>query len=83
MDRRAEMNKRKMNRKSLLTFYFFEDTPLKKQGLPVEKGFAIPLMSAFRVLLEETQDGYRWQQNPFRFFDSHGTEMVKRSHGGE
>ena len=79
---RSEMEKRKRNRDPLLTFWFLEanllSEPRKKEGFPVEKGFAIPLLSAFRVLITQDADGnYKWMENPFAFFDRNGISLVR------
>ncbi|MBC7528161.1 MAG: hypothetical protein H7308_11490 [Chthonomonadaceae bacterium] len=83
MGSRAENEKRKKGRDRFLTFYFLNKEDLfgdlrKKQGLPVEKGFAIPVISAFRILLEEKAGGnYGWSEDPFRFFEEHGSKLVR------
>lgn len=83
MGSRVENEKRKRDRDRLLTFYFLNEKnlfgePQKKQGLPVEKGFAIPVISAFRILLEEKLDGnYGWIEDPFDFFAEHGSKLVR------
>jgi hypothetical protein len=78
LERRKEMWKRKRGREQANTYYFVEADPLTKDGFPVEKGLALPVISAFRVLLEtNTAEIFRWIKNPFDFFDRYGTELVR------
>ena len=62
----------------MATYYFLgaEGVPVKGD-IPIEKGFAIPLISSFRALLEERSGKYHWYANPFKFFDKHGTKLVR------
>jgi hypothetical protein len=68
---------RKRNRTAMATYYFLgaDGNPVKGD-IPIEKGFAIPLISSFRALLEEHDGGYHWQIDPFEFFDQHGKKLV-------
>ena len=78
LGKRVEMDKRKRNRRALTTYYFLGQLPVEKDDFPVEKGFAIPIMSAFRGLLTKNTDGnYKWLSDPFDFYDKYGTEMVR------
>jgi len=74
---RSVMHQRQRNRSALTTYYFLEDEP--KQGdIPVEKGFAIPVISSFRALLVQNRKGkFGWYTNPFSYFDEHGSHLVK------
>jgi AIPR protein len=76
---RAVMRQRKRNRAAMATYYFLKpgEAPTTGENLPVEKGFAIPVISSFRALLEEKQGGYRWYSSPFAFFDKYGPKLVK------
>lgn len=75
---RNVMYQRKRNRSALTTYYFLEDSPVQGD-LPVEKGFAIPVMSSFRALLERKnkKQEYDWYTDPFKYFDEHGSHLVK------
>ena len=84
VDARTEMKTRERNRKNLLTFYFlkssglFQEHPITKNGFPVEKGLALPLIAAFRTLIREDASGlYQWSCDPVKFFDEYGTAMVR------
>ena len=61
------------------TYYWID--PLKppiKGSFVIDKGLAIPLISGFRVLLAERQDGqFEWLTDPFVFFDKYGDRLVK------
>lgn len=75
---RAEAHLRKRNRSALATYYFLDPKAGPQKGdLPVEKGFAIPLMSSLRALLREKEGAVEWYTDPFKFFDEHGPKLVK------
>jgi hypothetical protein len=73
------MQQRKKNRDAMATYYFLDAAkgPVKGEDLPVEKGFAIPLVASLRALLEEKKGKYSWYTSPFKFFDEHGDRLVK------
>lgn len=74
---RAEMQKRRRNRSALATYHFLEDEPVQGD-VPVEKGFAIPMISSFRALIEKDRKGkLRWYTDPFEYFDEHGSHLVR------
>jgi hypothetical protein len=74
---RTEMQKRKRNRSAMATYYFLEPKPVQGD-VPVEKGFAIPMISSFRALIVRTKKGkLRWYTNPFKYFDDHGSHLVR------
>jgi hypothetical protein len=74
---RSEMQKRKRNRTAMATYYFLEDKPVEGD-VPVEKGFAIPMISSFRALIEKKKKGgFGWQTDPFKYFDEHGAHLVR------
>jgi hypothetical protein len=52
---RIEMQKRQRNRSALATYHFLGDKPVQGE-VPIEKGFAIPLISSFRALIEKASD---------------------------
>jgi hypothetical protein len=65
--------------KAKATYYF-----LDPKGAPVfgdaviDKGLSIPLISSFRVLLEQRKNGqFRWLTDPFKFFDQYGSKLVR------
>jgi hypothetical protein len=75
---RPEAHLRKRNRSALTTYYFLDPKNVPIKGdVPVEKGFAIPVISSFRALLEEKGNRFRWYADPFKFFDEHGSKLVK------
>lgn len=42
------------------------------------RSFTLPILSAFRALVEEGQDGsYRWKDDPKKYFDNFGGQMIK------
>lgn len=72
------VHQRKRNRTKLATYHFLSaEGGAVKGEIPIEKGFAIPLISSFRALLEEQDGKYDWYTNPFQFFDQHGTKLVR------
>jgi len=74
---RAEMQKRKRGRTAMATYYFLQDEPVEGD-VPVEKGFAIPMISSFRALIEKKKKGHLgWQTDPFKYFDEHGNHLVR------
>ena len=74
---RAEMQKRRRNRSALATYYFLKEDPLQGD-IPVEKGFAIPMISSFRALIEKDRKGkLKWYTDPFAYFDEHGSHLVR------
>jgi hypothetical protein len=74
---RNVMHQRKRNRTALTTYYFLEESPVQGD-LPVEKGFAIPVISSFRALLElRTKKQFGWYTDPFKYFNEHGSHLVK------
>jgi hypothetical protein len=74
---RVEMQKRRRNRSALATYYFLGEEPVEGD-IPVEKGFAIPMISSFRALMEREKSGkLRWYADPFEYFDEHGSHLVR------
>jgi hypothetical protein len=74
----AQDAKDKRNSRSKATYYFLDPRSGPKTGdEPIDKGFSIPLISGFRVLLKERNDGFVWLTNPIEFFDKHGTKFVR------
>lgn len=72
------VQKRQRNRAAMATYYFLgAEAGAVKGDIPIEKGFAIPLISSFRALLEEREGKYHWYTHPFQFFDQHGTKLVR------
>jgi len=83
---RTEMHKRQRNRTAMATYYFLdpENGPVVgsrvegNEDFPVEKGFAIPAISSLRPLLILGEDNqYYWYTDPFKFWDEHGTRLVR------
>jgi hypothetical protein len=74
---RAEMQKRQRNRSALATYHFLGKEPVEGE-LPIEKGFAIPVISSFRALIEKDRNGkLKWYTDPFEYFDEHGSHLVR------
>jgi hypothetical protein len=74
---RTEMKSRRRNRSALATYHFLEDEPVQGE-LPIEKGFAIPMISSFRALIERDRKGkLKWYTDPFKYFDEHGSHLVR------
>jgi hypothetical protein len=74
---RVEMQKRQRNRSALATYHFLGDKPVQGE-LPIEKGFAIPMISSFRALIEKDRKGkLNWYTDPFAYFDEHGSHLVR------
>ena len=74
---RSEMQKRRRNRSALATYHFLGSEPVQGD-IPVEKGFAIPMISSFRALIEKDRKGkLRWYTDPFEYFDEHGSHLVR------
>lgn len=83
---RREMGTRKRKRVAMATYYFLDPANGPVMGgnekdnedFPVEKGFAIPAISSLRPLLLPGSDGmFRWYTDPFRFWEEHGTKLVR------
>jgi hypothetical protein len=74
----AQEAKEKRNSKSKATYYFLDPIagPIKGEEA-IDKGFSIPLISGFRVLLEKSGGTYRWLANPIEFFDKYGSKLVR------
>lgn len=75
---RKEAKERKRGKRKLSTYYFLD--PLNGPALgdvPIEKGLAIPLISGFRVLVKERKGKFEWLTDPFEFFDTYGTKLVR------
>lgn len=79
LGRTTEANQRKRNRVALSTYYFWMDETGKpsQSEYPIEKGFALPLLSGYRALMDRDENGsWRFYTDPFRFFDTHGKKLV-------
>src|SRR5205823_2902798 len=64
--------------KSKTTYYFLDPTTPVKGPHPIDKGFSIPLISGFRVLLQEKSNGsVKWLTDPIAFFDKYGAKLVR------
>jgi hypothetical protein len=71
------MQKRQRNRSALATYHFLGEEPVQGE-LPIEKGFAIPLISSFRALIVNDRKGkLKWYTDPFQYFDEHGSHLVR------
>lgn len=58
-------------------YYWLSDADFIQGDIAIDKGFAIPLISGFRVLIEEKQGQFAWLTDPFLFFDKFGDKLVK------
>jgi AIPR protein len=75
---RREAKERKRGSRRMSTYYFLEPDKGPVQGeVPIEKGFALPLISGFRVLVQERKGKFEWVTDPFKFFDVWGTKLVR------
>lgn len=64
--------------RSKATYYWLDPMSGPKVGdAVIDKGLAIPLISGFRVLLEERESAFAWLTDPIKFFDEYGTKLVK------
>jgi len=70
--------KDRRNSRSKATYYFLDPLsgPIKGDE-PIDKGFSIPLISGFRVLLEEREKEFVWLTDPIQFFDKFGSKLVR------
>jgi hypothetical protein len=60
------------------TYYWLDPKGVPQIGDSViDKGFAIPLISGFRVLLEERDGKFYWLTDPITFFDEYGSKLVR------
>lgn len=70
--------KAKKGSRSKATYYFLDPLSGPVQGeVPIDKGLAIPLISGFRVLLEERDGMLEWLTDPIELFDKYGTKLVR------
>jgi hypothetical protein len=68
----------KRSAKSKATYYWLDPMSGPKLGdTVIDKGLAIPLISGFRVLLEERDGQFVWLTDPVKFFDEYGTKLVR------
>jgi AIPR protein len=75
---RKETKDRKRGSRRISTYYFLEPEGPPVQGdVPIEKGFALPLISGFRVLIREKKGKFEWLADPFQFFDTWGTKLAR------
>lgn len=75
---RKETKERKRGSRRISTYYFLEPDKGPVQGdVPIEKGFALPLISGFRVLIQEKKGKFEWLTDPFTFFDTWGTTLAR------
>jgi len=63
--------------RSKATYYFLDSSGPVKGANPIDKGFSIPLISGFRVLLEDRNGSVKWLADPIAFFDKYGTKLVR------
>jgi len=78
--RLKEVQERKRGVSKLLQFPSLSDADPQEALYHVEKGLAIPLLSAFRSLLKlDTDTGeLSWKVDPFEFWNLHGTSLVRK-----
>lgn len=76
--REAQEAKEKRGSRTKAIYYFLDPKGPQQGEDPIDKGLSIPLISGFRVLLEETPKGqFRWQADPMEFFDKYGPKLVR------
>jgi AIPR protein len=74
----AQEAQKKRAAKSKATYYWLDPLSGPKIGdAVIDKGLAIPLISGFRVLLEERDGVLVWLTDPIKFFDEYGTKLVR------
>lgn len=74
----AKEAKEKRAAKSKATYYWLDPMSGPKVGdAVIDKGLAIPLISGFRVLLEERDGVFVWLTDPIKFFDEYGMKLVR------
>jgi hypothetical protein len=74
----AQEAQKKRAAKSKATYYWLDPASGPKIGdAVIDKGLAIPLISGFRVLLEERDGALAWLTDPIKFFDEYGTKLVR------
>lgn len=74
----AQEAQKKRAAKKRATYYWLDPLSGPKVGdAVIDKGLAIPLISGFRVLLEERDGGFAWLTDPVKFFDDYGTKLVR------
>ncbi|MGB7210028.1 MAG: AIPR family protein [Pyrinomonadaceae bacterium] len=73
----AREMKEKRGAKMKARYYWIDDSRYIQGKSAIDKGFAIPLISGFRVLLEEEKGQFKWLSDPFRLFDKYGDKLVK------
>jgi len=69
--------KQRRGSKSKATYHFLDPSGPVRGADPIDKGFSIPLISGFRVLLEESNGPVKWLTDPIAFFDKYGTKLVR------
>lgn len=70
--------KQKRAAKNKAMYYWLDPMSGPKIGdAVIDKGLAIPLISGFRVLLQERDDAFQWLTDPIKFFDEYGSKLVR------
>lgn len=73
----ASRMKEKRGSKLKARYFWLSDGEFKQGDIPIDKGFAIPLISGFRVLLHEVDGQFCWLTDPFQLFEKYGDKLVK------
>jgi hypothetical protein len=78
--RRKEVQERKRGRGRLLQFPSLGADPIASTDslYHVEKGLVIPLVTAFRSLIEVKDGQARWKTDPFAFWSLNGSSLVRK-----
>lgn len=74
----AKDSQQKRGARVKATYHWLDPKEPVKGTFVIDKGFAIPLISGFRVLLKKGDDGmYDWLTDPFELFERYGSRLVR------
>ncbi len=76
--RLREVTARQRGTDRLLRFPALTDIDPTKAMYHVEKGLVVPLIAAFRALLEEKDGKLEWRTDPFAFWEQNGPSLVRK-----
>jgi hypothetical protein len=77
--RRKEVNRRQRGKSKLMTFPSLDPEVENQPDYHVERGLVIPLIAAFRVLIDRAPDQeVRWKIPPLTFWSEHGSSLVRK-----
>ncbi len=74
----AKDSQQKRGARAKATYYWLDPSEPKKGNFVIDKGFAIPLISGFRVLLKKDEQGmFEWLTDPVELFTRYGNRLVR------